>query len=186
MTCIAAFVSGDKVWMGGDTAASAGSYINNSCETKVFHNGDFLFGCAGSFRQLQVMKHIFEPPRVPLDCPNLDRFMVKEFIEALRHCLKCQGVAQTGASGEEHANKNSAFLLAYRDRLWEVEHDYNLMGHRDRIAAVGTGGCEARAVIAALRDHNPDLEPQTLLGTALDISARYTSDVRAPFTVLHT
>lgn len=187
MTCIAGFVADGKTWIGGDSAASEGAYVNTLAEPKVFFNGDFLFGCAGSFRQLQVMRHVFEPPRVPAGCPNVEAFMVKNFIPALQNCFKLQGLSGVESGSVEHSNKQSGFVVAWRDHVWEAYYDYSLLRNDDGIAVMGSGGSDARAAVVALKEYGmAPVKADEVVWAALEISSRYTSNVRSPFTILHT
>ncbi|HRH83558.1 MAG TPA: hypothetical protein PK210_04910 [Bacteroidia bacterium] len=63
MTCIVGLVDQEKVIIGGDSAATVGTSISLWSDPKVFKIGDFIFGCEGSFRMIQLMKYKFIPPK---------------------------------------------------------------------------------------------------------------------------
>lgn len=193
MTAIAAFSEEGRVWMGGDSAGVAypNGDLTSRADEKVFFNGDFLIGFCGSFRQGQVLRHVFQPPRVPAGCPNLDAWMTTRFVDELRVCLKAAGVAQT-TDGAETTDQTSSFLVAYRDRLWELHADYSLASSRDGLMGAGTGGKYAAATLYTLnrlRRAAPGAsidEPRARLEYALLVAEHFNGGVRAPFVIHHT
>lgn len=185
MTAIAALIENGRAYVGGDAAASTSSALTCREASKVFRNGDFLFGCAGSFRQMQVLRYIFEPPKVPKGCANLERFMVRDFIRALELCLRTNGVAGSDSNGSHHSDKESKMVVAFRDHLFTIEYDYQIGINLEPIASAGIGGYEAQAALAALIDSS-HLTPEDKITRALQISERYNPSVRAPFTILKT
>lgn len=188
MTAIAAFSEDGRVWMGGDSAGVAGiGDLTSRADEKVFFNGDFLIGFCGSFRQGQVLRHVFVPPRVPSGCPNLDAFMTTRFVDELRACLKAAGVAQT-TDGAEMADSGSSFLVAYRDRLWELHADYSLASSRDGLMCTGSGGRYAAASLYTLNvgPEGINTSPRERLEYALRVAEHFNGGVRAPFVIHHT
>jgi ATP-dependent protease HslVU (ClpYQ) peptidase subunit len=182
MTCIAAFVEDNICHVGGDRAGSSGAAINTYSSEKIFTNGPFVIGCAGSFRQMQVMRYEFEPP--PVREKLLTRYMIKSFVPALRNALDRCGVLHkdSGAVGTHPA---SSAVVAYRGHAFELYADFCVLEPADGIAAIGSGGCEARAVLAALKDDGR-LTAREKLERALEIAARFTDSVSPPFDFLHT
>lgn len=187
MTCIAAFVEDGSVWMGGDSAGVSGEgEITPRADEKVFFNGEYLLGFAGSFRLGQVLRHVFEPPPVPADCPDLERFMVRDFVDALRECLKGAGVAQKD-DGAEAASIGSGFLIGYRDHLWRCDHDYQLGRSRVGMFAIGHGYQLALGSLYTFnRFGSREASPAVRVKTALLVASKFSGAVSAPFTILNT
>jgi hypothetical protein len=92
MTCIAALVKDKKVYMGADSAGLAGYHLGIRADRKIFMNSGFLFGFTSSFRMGQLLQYSFKPP--PFKGRDLDRFMVRDFIEAVRKCLSKGGLVR--------------------------------------------------------------------------------------------
>ena len=63
MTCIVGLVHADGVTIGADSAGCDGAWgIVTRADTKLFHNGPFLFGFTSSFRMGQLLRYAFKPP----------------------------------------------------------------------------------------------------------------------------
>lgn len=94
MTAIAGFCDQGKVWIGADSAAVAGLDLMVRADSKVFRNGEFLFGFTSSFRMGQLLRYKLQPPKQH----DLDTyaFMVTVFVDAVRECLKA-GLFYVGA-----------------------------------------------------------------------------------------
>lgn len=184
MTCIAGFVEGGRTWIGGD---AAGTYSSNGAligtQEKVFWNNNYLFGCSGSFRMMQILHYSFEPPHVPAACANLDRFMATRWIDALRAAFKRAGYTSYDNGQEEGGTQ---FLVAYRGRLYCVEQDFNITRTLDNLYAIGLGGPYAAGALYALQPRARHVAPQLRLEQALMIAETCNASVRGPFTIMHT
>ncbi len=100
MTCIAGLVRDGRVYIGGDSAAVAGSTLFVRGDPKVFLNGEFIMGFSHSFRMGQILRYGFTPPKV--DGADLDFYMVTRFVNELRRTLNSHGQAKT-ENGQENA-----------------------------------------------------------------------------------
>jgi hypothetical protein len=175
--------------MGGDSAGIAGpGELTNRADEKVFYNGDFLLGFAGSFRLGQVLRHCFEPPRVPPQTHGiaLERFMVKTFIDSLRNCLKLAGVASIDNGVESTDSSGSGILVGFRDHLWQIDSDYQVGSSREQLYSIGIGAGPARGALKALNLAQPKWAPEKRLHEALQIAEGFSGGVCAPFTILST
>jgi hypothetical protein len=122
MTCIAGIARGGTVWIGGDSAGANTSWqLQLRAEPKVFRSGPFLIGYTTSFRMGQLLAHALRPPE-RLASRDLMTFMVTDFVDAVRACLKEGGFAKTEA-GMESAGE---FLVGTEGRLFSVQGDYNV------------------------------------------------------------
>ena len=173
MTCIAGVVEGDRIFMGGDSAASEGTALLIRADQKVFRNGEFLFGFAGSFRMGQLLRYAFTPPKHARR-QDVHRYMVTTFIDAVRDCLKKGGLAS-----KEHDVEavDGAFLVGYRGRLFIIEQDYQVGEAVDGFAAIGCGDQVAQGALFATEG----MEPKKRVRQALEAAERYNTGVRRPF-----
>lgn len=175
MTCIAAIVSGKKVYMGADSAGVAGSYIKTRADKKVFINNGFLFGFTSSFRMGQLLQHNFKPPTYT--GRNLSRFMVRDFVEAVRKCLNKGGCAQK----KDAVESGGTFLVGYRARLFCIHGDYQVGESVDGFDAVGCGHVYAQAVLWHLRK---SASPECKILRALEAAEYFSTGVRRPFHII--
>ena len=99
MTCIVGLVHEGTVFIGGDSAGVAGLSLVVRADEKVFRNGDFLMGFTTSFRMGQLLRYKLDPPRRHPD-DRVAKYMVVDFIDAVRECLKAGGWASKPESTE--------------------------------------------------------------------------------------
>ena len=178
MTCIAGLAEGGTVWMAGDSAGISGWDLTVRADPKVFVNGPYVIGYAGSFRGGQLLNYAFSPP-VP-DDGDLHGFMCTAFTDALRACLKDGGYASTDQDQEE----GGTFLAGVHGRLFRIDTDYGVGESADGFLAVGCGSEAARGALFALADSG--LDPVQRLGKALAAAERMSAGVRGPATIART
>jgi ATP-dependent protease HslVU (ClpYQ) peptidase subunit len=175
MTCIAAVTDGSTVWMGGDSAGSSSWDIVTRKDPKVFRNGEMLIGFTTSFRMGQLLAHRFTPPTLR-EGQDVYAFMVTDFVDAVRQCLKDGGFAKKDGDREE----GGTFLVGFRGRLFEVSDDYQVGEAADTYAAVGCGHAYAKGSLFATEARNP----ADRIRSALAAAERHSNGVRGPFTIL--
>lgn len=175
MTCIVGFVEGETVWMGGDSAGTNAWLDQDIYETpKVFRNDGALIGSCGSARQGDLLRHAL---KVPDHDPRMDveKYMVKAFIDAVRECFKSGGVCAT-KEGVEHSQGH--FLVGYKGRLFAIYEDFQVRVPALKYAAVGCGDQIALGAMYA-SEHVGDGRERVEL--ALRASERFSAGVRGPF-----
>lgn len=168
MTCIIGLVHDDKVYIGGDSAGVSGSNREVRADPKVFRNGPFLMGYAGSFRVGQLMRFALKPP-IHQDGVDDYEYMVVDFIKAVKTTLK-----------DNFFESGPTFLVGYRGQLYSVDSDLQVGIPLYRIAAVGSGAAIALGAVHALNTW----EPEAKIRRALEISASLNTGVAGPFTVM--
>lgn len=173
MTCIVGVASRGQVVIGGDSAGVQGSELSIRRDPKVFRKGPMVFGFTTSFRMGQLLQHAFTPPPLPKRGANLHRYLVADFVDALRVELKAKGWAQTKESQEI----GGTFLIGVRGRLFRVCDDYQVAEAFDRCDAVGSGGDFALGALQATVAYAARYRVKVALAAA----ARYSPYVRAPF-----
>lgn len=172
MTAIAGFVHEGKVWIGGDSAGSGGWDITVRADQKVFRNGEFLFGFTSSFRMGQLLRYSFDPPPQK-EGQDIYAFMVTDFINAVRTCLKDGGFA----GKEKEAESGGTFLVGYRSRLFCVQDDYQVAENLD-----GYDGCGcARDIVRGALFATSGREPTERMTLVLQAAERHSAGVRGPF-----
>ncbi|MBZ9921663.1 hypothetical protein LB579_28610 [Mesorhizobium sp. BR1-1-7] len=173
MTCIVGIAHNGKVFIGGDSAGVGGYNLNVRADKKVFRNGEFVMGFTSSFRMGNLLQHSLEPPRWHPD-DDIHKFMVKDFVDAVRSCLKTGGYATKENDGES----GGTFLVGFKGRLFVVDSDYQVGENVDGFASVGCG-----EDIALGSMYTSKGSPKGRVLTALAAAERFSAGVRAPFHV---
>lgn len=172
MTCIVGLISNGSVHIGGDSAGVDGLSLTVRADRKVFRNQDFIFGFTTSFRVGQLLAHSFKPPKRHPE-KDVYAFMVTEFIDALRQCLKAGGCAQRYYEVE----RGGTFLVGYAGRLFQIRGDYQVAEPVDGFDACGCGSQIALGALFA----SSDAPPRERLEIALNAAERFSAGVRGPF-----
>jgi hypothetical protein len=182
MTCIAGLVStSGKVYIGGDSAGVGGLDLQVRADNKVWtsSDGDWAFGFTTSFRMGQLLRYSLRmPPMGKGD--DLMRFMVVDFIGAVRDCLKIGGFA----SLKEGTEAGGCFLVGHKGRLFRVDSDYQVGEAVEPYNACGCGEAYAKGVLYA--DELSALTPNERILHALKAAEAMSAGVRGPFQVVCT
>lgn len=175
MTCIVGLVHGDTVIIGADSAGvhSATWQITVRRDRKVFRNGDFLIGFTSSFRMGQLLAFNFTPPKPRADV-DVMTYMVTDFIDAVRTCLKTGGYARV----KESADEGGEFLVGYRGRLFNIHEDFQVAESTLGYAACGCGGQPAIGSLYSTRTWS---DPAARVTEALTCAEAFSAGVRGPF-----
>lgn len=174
MTCIVGVEHNGAVYIGGDSAGVAGYSITVRSDQKVFRNGPFIMGFTSSFRMGQLLRYSFQAPKLP--ARDVDRFMVTEFIDSIRNCLKDGGYMQS----ERGQEVGGTFLVGAAGKLYSVYSDFQVGRASDGYDSVG---CGQDIALGSLHSSvgNP---PAERVRTALKAASHHSAGVTGPFTVL--
>lgn len=177
MTCIIGLKHKGNIYMGGDSAGVAGYRKEIRADEKVFVNGKFIFGFTSSFRMGQLLRYALVPPE---KSPDMDvyKFMVTDFVNAVRNCLKDGGYA----TKKDEAEVAGTFLVGYEGHLFKIDSDYQVGESREDFAAAGCGEEFALGAMAALETK----DPVNKIFKALTIVESYCTGVAGPFTVVES
>jgi len=179
MTCIAAIAHKGKVYIGGDSAGVGPGYDTNiRADKKVFKNGDYIMGFCGSFRMGQLLAYKFIPPE-----PHPDRdllgFMVTDFVDAVRDCLKHGGYSKISDNEE---TTDGDFLVGFQGSLFHIFEDFQVQAVVDNYDTAGCGGSLALGSLHATVGR----PPKERIIKALTAAEHFCGGVRGPFTVMST
>jgi len=172
MTCIVGIAHEGAVYMGADSAGVGGYDIANRKDVKVFVNGGMVIGCTTSFRMIQLLQYVLVVPKRHADV-DVMKFMVTDFIEAVRKCFREGGFM----TKDKDAESGGTFLVGYAGRLFCVDGDFQVGERADGIDACGCGQSYALGAMACL----PDLQPRERLTRALEVAEHFSAGVRGPF-----
>jgi len=175
MTCIVGIKYDNSVYIGGDTLGSNGYSKVVRSDEKVFRNGPFVMGFTSSYRMGQLLKYALVPP--PVDETNLNHYMVVDFINAVRACLKEGGWQQTD-DGQE---RGGTFIVGYKDKLFSIHGDFQVGINADGYDAVG---CGENFALGSL--HSTTGDPKVRIRKAIAAAAHNSTGVGGPVTILKT
>lgn len=176
MTCIVGLEHDGKVYMGADTQGTSGWEGLERVDKKVFYIGDMLIGCAGSYRMLQLLQYELNIPFQKTDDDY--KFMVVDFIGAVREVFKAHGYGKMDNSQDKHEGK---FLVGYKSVLYGIEGDYQVGVNTLPYNAIGTGSTYALGALATMRSNTL---PVNRVRRALEAAALFDIGSSAPFEIL--
>ena len=176
MTCIVGLVDNGKIYMGGDSAGVSGLNIRIRADQKVFKTGEFIMGFTSSFRMGDLLKYDFNPPKRH---PDIDvfKYMVTEFINEVRNCLKRGGYAKL-KEGEE---LGGTFLVGYAGNLFKIDSDYQVGQNILPFNACGCGENYALGSLYATSCDDYHITAIQKVRVALSAAQEFSAGVREPF-----
>jgi len=179
MTCIVGLKHNGIIYMGGDSAGVDDNYglvIRN--DQKVFKKDGFIFGFTSSFRIKQLLRYCFiSPPHHP--SRDVYEYMVGDFVNAIRICLKDGGFA----TKKDEEEKGGQFLVGYRGRLFNIESNYQV---GESVFDFDSCGCGYTYALGALHvlTWTKIKEPKAVVKKALETAQQFSAGVREPFHII--
>lgn len=175
MTAIAGLKHRGDVWLGADSAGSAGHYLSVHQEPKVYRRGEIGIAFTSSFRFGQLLQHTLVVP--PILKSDLHAWMVVDFVGAVRTCLRAGGWLKK----KEEQESAGTCLVAVRGRLFQMQDDLQIS---ERAGDFDVSGCGHDLLLGALASQPKSMAPRTRVRSALGIAARYSAWVAPPFRIL--
>jgi hypothetical protein len=185
MTCVVALVDGNKVYMGGDAAASDDKtgLIFQRTDAKVFKVGQFGIGFIDSFRMGQILQYSWTPPvyKPTKGNKNLDKFLRTRFVDSIRNAFREHGFGNF--SNNDDGDQGGVFIFAVQEtgRIFTVDSDFHI-GEID-VPFVAEGGGQELA-LGSLFSTNLIKTPRKRVRMALEAAAKFNMSVRPPFTII--
>lgn len=178
-TCIVGY--NDKknkvLYIGGDSAGVCGIDIRIRKDEKVFRNGNVIFGFTSSFRMGQLLRYKLEIPKQKKSQSNFE-FLVTDFIDAVRKCLKESGYAII----KDNEETGGTFIIGYKNNLYCIEDDFQVEQLYDNFMATGCGEDYAFGCFYALK--NTDISAKGQILIALESASYFSGGVSAPFNII--
>jgi hypothetical protein len=161
-------------------------------DPKVFAlNKHVAIGYTSSYRMGQLLRFNLQLPAIvdPVGEPraeDLFEWAVKEFIPAARKVFKDGGYGKTNGDGDV----GGYFLLAVRDRLFEVQSDFQVAEPSPSYVATGSGEAYALGALHALcGPKDPKVgkdRAREIAKRALNAAVFHNAYVRPPFEFVET
>lgn len=174
MTCIVGLIDNRNVYIGGDSAGIGGYSLTIRADEKVFINSGFIMGFTTSFRMGQLLRYSLKPPIYHPDV-DLFQYMVTDFVNSIRDCLKNGGYA----GREKETEFAGTFLVGFKGRLFKIDSDYQVGEPLQCFDSCGCGEDVARGAMFA----NTNLNPEERIKQALEAAETFSAGVRRPFIV---
>ncbi|MEV2222645.1 hypothetical protein AB0E01_22535 [Nocardia vinacea] len=170
MTCIAALIADGVGYIAGDSLGSNDSTQSVYRNRKVFRRGDFLIGCAGSYRLTQILQYgLVVPAR--RSGRSLEDYLYVDFVDAVRAALDDSGLSKVPSG--------CSFLIVAESRIFTFQADLSLLESEDPFEACGSGEDYARATMWTMLNHGIG-GPEQILTEAIESASRYVPNVGGP------
>jgi len=179
MTCIVGLLKDNRIWIGGDSAASTNCLIQQRADEKVFINNNCIIGISGSPRMGQLLRYSFIPPKLYTE-DNIMSYMVNDFINGIRNTFKNAGFSEKINDVESFGN--SYFMVGIKNKLFTIFSDYQVDEHSLPFTAIGSG--QEYALGSLFSTINLEISPEEKIKIALDASSTFNPFVRPPYTIL--
>ena len=181
MTCIVGMLDkkNNRVVMGADSCGSNGSFKTNRKDVKMFKNDKFLFGCTSSYRMIQLLHYKFKPPEI--NGKEIHSYLCTDFVDEIIKCFEDNGFMQ------EYTNKQikgGTFLVAYENRLFNIEDDFQVSENECGYDSCGSGDVYAYGCLYGLSDIDMSVEDKVI--KALETAENFSTTVSSPFTIMTT
>lgn len=186
MTCIVALIDSNKVYMGGDSAASDDKtgLIVQRTDPKVFKIGQYGIGFTDSFRMGQILQYGWKPPvyTPTKNNANLEKFMKTKFVDSVKEAFQSNGYGKFGA-GTDEGDEGGVFLIAVAGtgRIFNMESDFHIGECDVPYMAEGSG---QELALGSLFSTGAVKTPRKRVRTALEAAAKFKMSVRGPFTII--
>ena len=186
MTCIVALAVGNKVVLGGDSAASdeKSGLILQTTDPKVFKVGQFGIGFVDSFRMGQILQYNWTPPiyKPTAGFKNLDKFMRTKFVESIKEAYQENGYGKFGSNTED-GDEGGIIIIAVQNtgRIFTMDVDYHVSELNTSYYAEGSG---QQVALGSLFSTGAVKTPRKRVRMALEASSKFIMSVRAPFTII--
>jgi len=175
MTVIIGLIDNNTILMGGDSAATNGSYLDILDTQKVFQKEEFLFGVAGVLRVAQVLEHCFRIPN-RLDHKSDMGYLVSEFVPSFQDELSTYWDINA-----EH-NQNWSVLIGYRSNLYCLEGNFQIIKPKKDYYSIGSGSDCALGSLHSTEKLS--LSANDRLNLAFDAASQFYASVSPPFHIL--
>jgi len=187
MTCIAGYIKGKDVYIGGDSwFGDINSYsLTKSPKVRPYAisglASPILIGVSGAFRPVTVLDRMEFPPMIA----DHRKWAEGIFIDALRQALWANGYIGW-VDGQEMFPEWANFLMGFAGELYVVESNLQVIQVAQPYVAIGAGEWHAEGAFAAMEQLKQAISPKRRVEIALRAAATHSPYVAPPFTIFRT
>ena len=177
MTAIAGIIHDGQVWIGADSCSLAGTSVRVRSDPKAFTRGPFVVGCAGSWRDAQMVRYSLDLPS-SLPDGDLHEWCCTVLADRLRTCLRARPKDDIS-----DGRGRTSLLIGAAGRLFHVD---SALAVGERAEPYDAIGCGRDLVLGSLHTtaRLGCFTPETRLEMALSAAERYSAGVRGPWCIL--
>ncbi len=187
MTCVIAWKTKDKVWMGADSLGSNNyNQMRVRLDEKVFKKNNMIFGFTASFRMGQLLRYKLKIPKQNKTDSDM-KYMCTKFIDSVIKCLAENNYAIIS----ENNVSGGTFLVGYKHNIYLVESDFQVGRSSRSYEAVGSGDDLAMGAMhgmcSAISEGDMPLKAfpmKTRIKSALDAASAFNVSVGGPYIIL--
>lgn len=185
MTAICGLIHDGVVYLGGDRGTTNGGSVIPNARPKVWRDGEFVFGTAGS-SSFRYLVERCGAPRLDADT-DVYGVLMGDWLPRLR--ALCESYGQTGETGGEPphvAALDGQVLIGSRGKLYEFGgYGLTLIECSSPMAATGSGGDLTLGALHAWASVLPaPWQPETAIHIALSAAAKFNAYCREPFDIV--
>ena len=185
MTCIVGLVHNGVTYIGADSLGSTPYTKAVRKDKKVFHlkNSDkVIIGAVHSFRMTQLLMfadNIIDERDIKDDLINYE-YMVTKFIPNVIDLFEKNGFSRI----DQNEKVGGRFLVGYKDRLFDIDTDFQVGENLCGYSALGSGSDFAMGSLYSTEGMIDD--PITRIHMALQAATQFAVGVEPPFHILNT
>lgn len=183
MTCIVGLVHNGVTYIGADSLGSNGYTKTVRTDRKVFKLKDTdnaLLGFTSSYRMGQLLMYA-SGLIDKRDEPDIDHeYLVTKFIPNVIKLFENGGYSRNN-SGEK---VGGCFLLGYKDKLYNIQSDFQVGESIHKFDACGSGEDFAKGSLHSTE--GSELTPQERITKALESAEQFSVGVQRPFYIMNT
>lgn len=175
MTCIVGLKANNKVYLGGERAASNEDSIFHLTKPKVHKIGPYVIGFAGSMEG-QRLAYTFDPPR-PHDDENIDEFMHTTFLKYLKDFYD-EWWIETGKDSE------LSLIVGIKDKLYEHNsQDMSMNEYSVGYSSIGSGSHFALGYLYGATNLS---NPETIVEGAIKAAIKFSPTCSGTIDIIST
>lgn len=178
MTCIVGYKDKSGVYIGGDTMGSNNSIGNIRKDVKVFQRQSFLIGFTSSYRMGQLLQWSLDVEKQKSKQSDFE-YMCTTFIEAVRKCFREGGYLET----DKGVDSGGHFIVGYKNKLYEVQEDYQVSINTEPYCACGSGMFYAYGSLHSQVHLTKETDPKKIIRNAINTAIYFNPFVGGKITI---
>ncbi len=192
MTVIAALKADSKIYMGCDSIfLGLGSLdVTKRTQSKLIIKDEMIIGLTTTgCRVFQVLQYKLKLPSTrKIKTEDLTEYMVVHFCAKVKSLLQKEDMLteDTDRKNSDPSLSPAAFLVAIRNKLYEITEDFDVAEVDMPFMAIGGASDYAMGSLEATTNLITQLEPEHHLIYALKTAEKYNAGVSGPFQLVNT